>query len=131
MLAMTRVHDSGGLNHFFCRYFSILYPTPPHCGDDLVLTLVFLHLTAKATNMYHNGVVGLIDLLIPDLLKDFIRAEHLARVGGQKIKDVKLDRGSASDFFIVHRHLVIVFIDRKASDADLVLYGLMHIAVRV
>ena len=80
--------------------------------------------------MYHNSVVGFIDLLIPDLLKDFIRAEHLARVGGQKIKDVKLDRGQL-DFFIVHRHLVVVFIDRKASDADLVLYGLMHIAVRV
>ena len=101
----------------------ILYPF-------YVMLITGFRSNAETTDMYHNGVVCLVHLLIPDLLKDFIRAEHLARVGGQKIKDVKLDRGQL-DFFIVHRHLVVVFIDRKASDADLVLYGLMHIAVRV
>ena len=80
--------------------------------------------------MYHNGVVGLIDLLVPDLLKDLIRAEHLARIGSQEIQDVKFNRGQL-DFFIVHRYFMIVFIDRKATDADLILHGLMYIAVRV
>ena len=85
---------------------------------------------AETTDMYHNGVVGLIDLLVPDLLKDLIRAEHLARIGSQEIQDVKFNRGQL-DFFIVHRYFMIVFVDRKATDADLILHGLMYIAVRV
>src|SRR5699024_2191860 len=60
---------------------------PPHRGDNLVLSGVLLHLAPQPADMYHDRVVGLIHLLIPDLLKNLVRAEHLPRVGGQQVQD--------------------------------------------
>ena len=64
---------------------------PPHCGDNLVLPRVFLHLAPQTPDMYHDRIVGLIYLFVPHLLEYLIRAEHAARIGRQKIEDIEFD----------------------------------------
>ena len=49
-----------------------LVSNSPDCGNDLILSLVFLHLASETSDMYHDCIVGFIDLLIPYLFKDLI-----------------------------------------------------------
>ena len=80
--------------------------------------------------MYHDGIVCLVYFFVPHLLKDFIRAEHAARIRREKVQDIELDR-SQLDLLPVHDDLVVVFVDRESADRDLVLCRLSGIAVRV
>ena len=49
-------------------YFTIKFISyPPYGCDNLILALIFFHFTAQAADMYHNGIVGLIDLFVPYL----------------------------------------------------------------
>ena len=80
--------------------------------------------------MYHNGIVGLVDLFIPHLFKDLIRAEHTSGIGGEQVQDIEFNRRQL-DFFAVNDHPVIVLVDGKAADCDLVLHILPRVAVGV
>ena len=42
--------------------------------------------------MYHDGIVCLVYFFVPHFLKDFIRAEHAARIRREKVQDIELDR---------------------------------------
>ena len=70
--------------------------------------------------MYHDRVVGLINLLIPHTFKNLIRAEYLTRIGSQKIQDVKFNGGELN-LLIIHHHLVIVLVDDHSLDGDLII----------
>ena len=80
--------------------------------------------------MYHNRVVCLIHLLVPDLLKNLVGAEYFAWIRCQQIQDVELDRGQLN-LLVVDRYLMVVLVDGEAADADLVFDRLVNTAVRV
>ena len=50
--------------------------------------------------MDHDGIVGFVNLFVPNLLKDFVRGEDLAGVGGKEVEDVELDRGQLDVFAV-------------------------------
>ena len=80
--------------------------------------------------MYHNRVICLVDFLIPHLLKDFIGAEDPPRIGCQQIQDVKFDRRQL-DLLAVHRHFMIIFVDRESLDRDLIFNLVSCTALRI
>ena len=65
---------------FVISLFFNLISYAPDRGDEFVLSLVLLHLAPETSYMYHNGVVGLIDLFIPDLFKDLVSGKYLSLI---------------------------------------------------
>lgn len=80
--------------------------------------------------MYHYCVIGLVYLLIPHLLKNFIRAEHTPGIGSQKIEDIKFN-WRQFNLFPVHYNLVVILVDNQSLDGDLILSRRADIALRV
>ena len=62
----------------------------------------------------------LVYFFVPHLLKDFIRAEHAARIRREKVQDIELDQ-SQLDLLPYTMTLWFVFVDRESADRDLVL----------
>ena len=80
--------------------------------------------------MYHNSIVGLIDLFIPYLLENLVCAEDAARIGRQQVENIEFN-GSQLDLLVVDRHLVIVLVDHQPLNRNLVLRGLYHAALGI
>ena len=90
-----------------------MYPTPHTVVMIFSSRVSSFILPRKAADMYHNCIVGLIKLFVPHTFKDFICAEHTARIGCQQIQNVKLN-GRELDALAVTDDLMGNFIDLQS-----------------
>ena len=80
--------------------------------------------------MYHNSIVGLIDLFIPYLLENLVCAEDAARIGRQQVENIEFNR-SQLDLLIVNCYFVVILVDHKSFNRNLIFRCLDYAALGV